>query len=207
METAAHYAELDNGNILKTGGCGTSAAYIYDVLAGTVTAAPPLAARRCFHTAVQFANDRILLIGGYINNDGSGDMRSTEFYAFRLDSDLDGMDDEWELANGLDPTRREDAVEDPDGDGHTNLQEFLAGTDPHDPLNVLKIQPPQIVGNTIRILFPTVLGKHYRVEKAVSSQPGTWSVVAPSINGTGGLVQVDDSINPASGLYRVLLLH
>ncbi len=45
------------------------------------------------------------------------------------DEDQDGMDDEWEIANGLDPTDPADAALDPDGDLLDNLGEFVAGTD------------------------------------------------------------------------------
>ncbi len=43
------------------------------------------------------------------------------------DEDGDGLDDDWERMNGLDPTR-DDSAEDFDGDGLTNLVEFLGGT-------------------------------------------------------------------------------
>ena len=43
----------------------------------------------------------------------------------------DGMPDWWEILHGLDPFDPADAGEDPDGDGVTNLEEFLAGTDPN----------------------------------------------------------------------------
>jgi hypothetical protein len=48
-----------------------------------------------------------------------------------LDSDHDGMPDDWELANGLNPNDPSDASQDPDGDGLTNLQEYQLGTNPH----------------------------------------------------------------------------
>ncbi len=48
------------------------------------------------------------------------------------DADDDGMADDWEVAHGLDPGDPDDASENPDGDGFDNIDEFLAGTDPHD---------------------------------------------------------------------------
>jgi hypothetical protein len=48
-----------------------------------------------------------------------------------VDSDGDGIPDFWELEQGLDPNDAADASADPDGDGYTNLDEFLLGQDPH----------------------------------------------------------------------------
>ncbi|MCH9663957.1 MAG: Ig-like domain-containing protein [Gammaproteobacteria bacterium] len=46
------------------------------------------------------------------------------------DSDGDGLDDSYELANGLDPSDPADAMEDQDGDGLSALKEFQVGTNP-----------------------------------------------------------------------------
>lgn len=46
------------------------------------------------------------------------------------DSDGDGMPDAWEIAHGLNPDNPADANTDADADGVTNLQEYLAGTNP-----------------------------------------------------------------------------
>lgn len=57
---------------------------------------------------------------------------SAEVLADRMpvtDMDYDGMDDQWETANGLDNTTN-DAQLDPDEDGMTNIEEFLEYTDP-----------------------------------------------------------------------------
>lgn len=43
------------------------------------------------------------------------------------DTDHDGMPDSWELAWGLNPTNGEDGSQDVDGDGYTNLEEYLNG--------------------------------------------------------------------------------
>jgi len=50
-----------------------------------------------------------------------------------LDSDGDGMPDDYEIANGFNPFDPSDAGQDADGDGLTNLQEYLLGTNPHNP--------------------------------------------------------------------------
>ncbi len=41
------------------------------------------------------------------------------------DSDNDGMPDIWEAAQGLDPTNSSDGSKDRDGDGYTNIEEYL----------------------------------------------------------------------------------
>ena len=47
-----------------------------------------------------------------------------------LDTDMDGMPDQWERLFGLDPDDETDAVSDIDGDGATALEEFLRESDP-----------------------------------------------------------------------------
>jgi hypothetical protein len=47
-----------------------------------------------------------------------------------VDSDGDGLPDNWESAYGLNPHSAADASQDPDGDGLTNWHEFLQGSNP-----------------------------------------------------------------------------
>jgi hypothetical protein len=46
------------------------------------------------------------------------------------DSDQDGLPDDWERLNKLDPNNKSDASLDSDGDGYTNVEEFINATDP-----------------------------------------------------------------------------
>ena len=42
-----------------------------------------------------------------------------------VDADLDGMADEWETAHGLDPADDADSALDRDGDGYSNIEEYV----------------------------------------------------------------------------------
>jgi hypothetical protein len=50
-----------------------------------------------------------------------------------IDSDGDGMPDEWETAHGLNPHDPSDAIQDRNGDGYTNIEKFIYGLDPRAP--------------------------------------------------------------------------
>ena len=82
---------------------------------------------------------------------------------------------------------------DPDGDGMTNAQEFVCGTDPNDRASVPKISSLVKSGYDVIVSFPTVLGKTYRVERSSTLQSGSWTAVQDDIAGTGGTVQVTDT--------------
>jgi hypothetical protein len=101
-----------------------------------------------------FGHGRIDVVD--VNNTGTGDPNYVDMgpYEAGHDSDGDGLLDEWEIVNGLDPGDTDsddddmpdgwevnnnldpldgtDASEDPDADGLINLQEYTKGTDPHD---------------------------------------------------------------------------
>ncbi len=78
-------------------------------------------------------------LGTDINNpdtdgDGLNDGNEVNLYStnpLSADTDSDGMPDSFEVANSLLPTDASDAALDNDGDGRTNLEEYLGGTDPN----------------------------------------------------------------------------
>ncbi|WP_187263953.1 pectate lyase family protein [Pontibacter beigongshangensis] len=52
-----------------------------------------------------------------------------------VDSDGDGMPDQWEIKYKLDPKNPKDGAMDTDGDGYTNLEEYLNGTNPQEKID------------------------------------------------------------------------
>ncbi len=66
--------------------------------------------------------------GGRIDMGAYGN--TTEASSKGADGDGDGMPDDWEAANGLNPNDGSDGGQDADRDGATNLREYEAGTNP-----------------------------------------------------------------------------
>lgn len=81
------------------------------------------------------------------------------------DADADGMPDEWEIAHGLDPHNPLDAGDDNDHDGLTNLEEYLANTDPNSVASVLAVLGANLdaAGHAV-IRWATVGATRYRIE-------------------------------------------
>ena len=96
-------------------------------LAGSGTA--PVAATAVLSDLAPGTTYHYRLLGA--NETGTTDGGDRTFVTtVSVDSDGDGIPDDYELAHGLDPHNPADGSADSDGDGMTNYQEYLAGTDP-----------------------------------------------------------------------------
>jgi hypothetical protein len=84
------------------------------------------------------------------------------------DSDGDGIPDRWESTHGLRTDLASDAMEDPDGDGASNLAEYLSGTDPRNGLSCfrLKVVHDAITGWFLR--FTAEPGRTYLLQASDS---------------------------------------
>jgi len=76
----------------------------------------------------------LVLVNSFLDADQDGLLDSVEVSLQTnpaiADSDSDGMDDEYEVWNGLDPVDASDALIDWDGDTLSNVEEYTAGTMP-----------------------------------------------------------------------------
>jgi hypothetical protein len=100
------------------------------------------------------------------------DMGADEY----VDSDQDGLPDEWEVANSLDP-HTDDATQDADLDGMNNLSEYLAGTNPRDSESLLGIAGLTLDSGKPLITWRTVFGKSYWLQRAMNLSIGDWTNV------------------------------
>jgi hypothetical protein len=90
-----------------------------------------------------------------------------------VDSDADGLPDVWENIHDLNVVAN-DAGRDLDRDGFSNLQEYLAGTDPRSAASRLRIGRIEAQDVGIRIEFAAVTGRSYAVEYRDVLNGGVW---------------------------------
>jgi hypothetical protein len=116
-----------------------------------------------------------------------------------LDTDGDGLPDAWEIANGLNPNNpngSNGANGDPDGDGRTNLAEYIFGTAANNPADAhLPIIQVTHLGSSGTLLqFASLTGRQYRIQytDALTANP-TWAPASPWINGTGAVLNWTDN--------------
>ena len=96
---------------------------------------------------------------------------------------------------------------DPDGDGWTNLDEYIAGTGPNDPASLFKIAQLQAGDGEFTITFPSALGRTYTVERSYTLETGSWVALPGETPGTGETLPVTDTDPTESPrrFYRVVV--
>ena len=134
------------------------------------------------------------------------------------DADGDGIPNGYEQSHGLDPLNPADAVLDNDHDGFSNLQEFLAGTDPNDanstPFHITSIVQQ---GNNMLLTWTTAGGMTNQMQVSPGGINGSYATNGyvnlgsqMLITGSGvvttNFTDIGGATNTPSRFYRVRLV-
>jgi hypothetical protein len=155
------------------------------------------------------ADGRTVIFQSFASDLVPGDYNdSRDVFVLRLggvDSDGDGMDDDWEMAYF--GTLSRDGTGDFDGDGQTDLQEFLAGTDPTNSGSVLRVLTLNLLGGGgTKVIWSAAPGKTYRVQFKDDIADSVWRDLGVTVTASATTMS---AIDPAGSggiqrFYRVV---
>lgn len=158
------------------------------------------------------SDGRTVILESFASDASTNDFNQfRDVFVIRLsagDSDGDGLADDWEVAHFGNLSRNGSG--DADGDGATDAAEFQAGTNPADPVSVLRvITLTSLGGGGTTLLWSSVPGRTYRVEFKDDLATSGWSSLAEVVFATGSTASALDSFPAPSGrrFYRVLLVN
>jgi alpha-amylase len=128
-------------------------------------------------------------------------------------SDSDGIADWWRLAyfshavgSAADSSQGGD---DADGDGVSNLTEFLHGTSPVNAASFPILAPFNttglaLAGGNFQINFNSITNWSYQLQRRDTLDGGsTWASIGPTVAGTGGILNFTDGATNATRFYRI----
>lgn len=131
----------------------------------------------------------------------------------KLSATGDGLPNAWKQTYGLDPLSSlgdNGPDGDPDGDSRSNLQEYLAGTDPTNSASNLHITSITPEGNDIRVAWTSVGGKAYLLQTSGDSWNSFLDLATIFVGGGGesttNYLDVGGVTNSPPRDYRVEIL-
>ena len=127
------------------------------------------------------------------------------------DTNNDGLPDSWQAQYFGSPTSTNAAPNgDPDGDGLTTGNEYLAGTNPTNSNSLLRIATLEPATNTGAFLigFPTMTDRYYQIEQTADLLNPQWAAFTNAIRGTGSsLFILDKDTQQTNRFYRVIVIY
>ena len=114
----------------------------------------------------------------------------------------------WERSYGYPTNIAANAFVDRDGDGMTDRDEFVAGTNPTNALSRLEILDLSQTSNSTQLTFVAAANRTYTIERLSGTFEGIWERLAdvPATK-TNRLVSIVDAAAPSIGptrFYRVV---
>ncbi|MCX6864721.1 MAG: S8 family serine peptidase [Verrucomicrobia bacterium] len=125
------------------------------------------------------------------------------------DTDSDSLPDWWEMENFN--SLAESAAGDVDGDGFSNLTEYLSNTKPVSASSFLSFtsfhQVNDTSGRSFVLTFPSVAERKYQIEWSDNLAATSWTLLGATITGTGAAIQITDPNALSTSPRRFYRLH
>ena len=120
------------------------------------------------------------------------------------DTDGDGIPDDWEIAHGTNPLVPDSNL-DPDHDGMTNGEEFLAGTDPQSASSALRLEVKSALPGGVTLGFTAVSNRTYSLLYRSAMDGNGWlKLTDVAAQATNRAVTISESPNGTDRFYRLI---
>ncbi len=153
-------------------------------------------------TTVAFLDLGSGLVTGDLNREPDG-------FGYWVDSDGDGIPDWWMIQYFGHPTGQASdnslASNDADGDGASNLQEYLAGTDPTNPNSVFRLLAAAPANSTVSLTWPAAPGRNYQIQYKTNLNDPVWLPAPGSISVAGSQGNYAAPAAQSNIFYRALI--
>jgi len=152
----------------------------------------------------QSGSYRVIVTNLATPSDATNSVNTASFLVVMADTNGNHIPDDWETQYGFRLDDPSVANADPDHDGMSNLQEYLAGTNPTNALSSLKLAPI-LLGAGVTLRFEAVSNQTYSVQYKNALTDPLWSNL-PAIEArlTNWTASVSDTKTNRSRYYRVV---